>query len=139
MQDLPENTALLASVEAFLKDEVMPQMDAAGGFRARVSANVLGMVRRYLEQAGRDGAHEERELVTQLTGKKGTIAGQTAELCRLIAAGNLTPDDPRLRDYLWLTTLAKVAVDQPKYSGYQRAREQWTAFRDAPPAQHPHL
>jgi hypothetical protein len=53
MQDLPENTALLASVEAFLKKEVMPQLDPSGAFRARVSANVLGMVRRHLEQAGR--------------------------------------------------------------------------------------
>ncbi|SES90553.1 hypothetical protein SAMN04487962_102260 [Marinobacter segnicrescens] len=139
MQDLPDNTALLASVEAFLKDEVMPQLDAAGAFRARVSTNVLGMVRRHLEQAGRDGVHDERELLTQLIGKKGTLAGQTAELCQLIASGNLTPDDPRLRDYLWLTTLAKVGVDQPKYSGYRRAREEWAAFRAATPAQHPHL
>lgn len=132
MQDLPENTALLASVEAFLKEEVMPQLDAAGGFRARVSANVLGMVRRHLEQAGKDAAHDERELLTRLTGKKGTLAGQTAELCRLIADGTLTPDDPRLRDYLWLTTIAKVAVDQPKYSGYLRARDEWTAFQASP-------
>ncbi|MFW5824361.1 MAG: DUF6285 domain-containing protein [Marinobacter sp.] len=139
MQDLPDNTALLASVEAFLKDEVMPQLDASGAFRARVSTNVLGMVRRHLEQASRDGVHEERELLTQLTGKKGTLAGQTAELCQLIASGKLTPDDPRLRDYLWLTTLAKVSVDQPKYSGYRRAREEWAEFREATPAQHPHL
>ncbi|GGY59092.1 DUF6285 domain-containing protein [Marinobacter zhanjiangensis] len=136
MQDLPENTALLASVEAFLKEEVMPQLDPAGGFRARVSANVLGMVRRHLEQAGLDTAHDERELLTQLTGRKGTLAGQTAELCRLVADGTLTPDNPRLRDYLWLTTLAKLAVDQPKYSGYLRARDEWAGFQADPNPQH---
>jgi hypothetical protein len=139
MQDLPDDTELLASVEAFLKDEVMPQLDPAGGFRARVSANVLGMVRRHLEQAGMDAAHDERELLAQLTGKKGTLAGQTAELCRLIADGNLTPADPLLRDYLWLTTLAKLAVDQPKYSGYRRARDEWAAYQSTPRPQHPHL
>lgn len=129
MQDLPENTVLLASVEAFLKEDVMPQLDPAGGFRARVSANVLGMVRRHLEQAGLDAAHDERELLARLTGRKGTLAGQTAELCRLIADGTLTADNSRLRDYLWLTTLAKLAVDQPKYSGYLRARDEWAAFQ----------
>ncbi|MCQ4320122.1 DUF6285 domain-containing protein [Stutzerimonas stutzeri] len=130
MQNLPDNQALLESVEAFLKDEVMPQLPPAGAFRARVSANVLGMVRRHLEASARDGAQEERELLHQLTGKKGTLAGLTTELCRLISTGALTPDDPRLRDYLWLTTLAKMAVDQPTYSGYVRAREEWAAFSD---------
>ena len=139
MQDLPGDTELLVSIEAFLKAEVMPQLDAAGGFRARVSANVLGMVRRHLEQAGMDAAHEERELLAQLTGKKGTLAGQTSELCRLIADGNLTPEDPRLRDYLWLTTLAKLSVDQPKYSGYRRAWDEWAAYQSVPRPQHPYL
>lgn len=139
MQDQPDNTALLASVEAFLKEEVMPQMDAAGGFRARVSANVLGMVRRHLQQVSKDTAHVERELLGQMTGRKGTLAGQTTEVCRLIADGRLTPEDARLRDYLWLTTLAKLAVDQPTYSGYLRAREEWADFHPAPDSPHSHL
>ena len=139
MRDLPDDTELLVSVEAFLRDEVMPQLDPAWGFRARVSANVLSMVRRHLEQAGADAAHHERERLAQLTSKKGTLAGQTSELCRLIADGNLTPEYPRLRDYLWLTTLAKLAVDQPKYSGYLRARDEWLAYQSATRPQHPHL
>lgn len=138
MQDLPDNTMLLASVEAFLKEEVMPQLDAAGGFRARVAANALAMVRRHLEQASADSTHDERERLVQLTGKKGTLAGQTTELCRLIADGRLGADDPRLRDHLWLTTLAKLAVDQPRYSGYQRAREEWETFRANASRSRPH-
>ncbi|SFR68536.1 hypothetical protein SAMN05216203_2558 [Marinobacter daqiaonensis] len=136
MQDLPDNPALLASVEAFLRDEVMPQMEPAEAFRARVSANVLGMVRRHLEMASRDDGHDEREQLHQLTGKRGTLAGLTTEVCRLIAEGSLTPDNPRLRDYLWLTTLNKVAVDQPKYSGYRRAREEWTAYQSGFPKEY---
>lgn len=131
MQNLPDNTDLLASVETFLKEEVLPQLDSAGGFRARVSANVLGMVRRHLEQARLDTAHDERELLTRLTGKKGTVAELASELCWLIAEGRLTQSDTRLRDYLWLTTLAKLAVEQPKYSGYLRARDEWDDSRAA--------
>lgn len=131
MQGLPDNTALLASVEAFLKDQVIPGLDGAGSFRARVSANVLGMVRRYLEQGGVDGAHDEREMLTQLTGKKGTLLGQTAELCHQIAEREVALDDPRLQEYLWRTILARVAVDQPNYSGYKRAVEQWEAAADS--------
>lgn len=127
MQDLPENTDLLASVEAFLKDDILPQLPPGDAYRTRVSANVLAMVRRYLEQASADGSHDERERLHLLTGKRGTLAGQTAELSRLIAEGDLTTDDPRLRDHLWRTTLAKLAVDQPKYSGYRRALEEWAS------------
>jgi hypothetical protein len=29
-----------------------------------------------------------------------------------------------LREHLWETTLTKLAIDQPKYSGYRRALEE---------------
>lgn len=128
MQDLPDNIELLASVEAFLNHDVLPQMAPGDAFRTRVSANVLAMVRRHLELASADGNHDERERLHLLTGKRGTLPGQTAELCRLIADGYISIDDPQLRDHLWRTTLAKLAVDQPKYSGYRRALEQWADF-----------
>lgn len=129
MQDRPDNSELLASVEAFLKDEVVPRLPAAEAFRARVSANVLAMVRRDLARYSSDADQDERERLRRLIGKRGTLAGQTAELCRLIASGALTADDRCLRDHLWLTTLAKLAVDQPGYSGYQRALAEWETFK----------
>lgn len=131
MQDLPDNTDLLASVEAFLKEDIVPQLSSADAYRTRVSANVLAMVRRHLEQASADGTHDERERLYRLTHKKGTLAGQTAELCRLIAEGQLDAGHPVLRDHLWRTTLDKLAVDQPRYSGYRRALEEWAAFNAA--------
>ncbi|MBM1143047.1 hypothetical protein GN155_004615 [Alcanivorax sp. ZXX171] len=134
MQDLPDNIDLLASVEAFLKHQVLPRLAPAESYSVRVSANVLAMVRRHLEQASADTGHEERERLHRLTGKRGTLAGQTTELCRLIAEGRLGADNPRLREHLWLTTLSKVAVDQPTYSGYRLALEQCEAFMNLPGA-----
>lgn len=129
MQDLPGNSALLKAVEDFIQQDVMPSAEAATAFRARVAVNVLGMVRRHLEQAAQDHALREREQLQALTGKKGTMGGLTAEVCRLIASGELTADDPRLRDYLWLTTLHKVAVDQPRYASYQQAQQDWDGYQ----------
>ncbi|WP_339798765.1 DUF6285 domain-containing protein [uncultured Marinobacter sp.] len=131
MQDLPDNAALLKAIEAFLQADVMPTAEPSLAFRARVAVNVLGMVRRHLEQAACDHGLREREQLQALTGKKGTMAGLTTEVCRLIADGTLNPDDPRVRDYLWLTTLQKVAVDQPRYVSYQRAQDAWDHFQHA--------
>ena len=43
-----------------------------------------------------------------------------------IANGRFAPDHPGLAEQLWLTTLAKLAVDQPGYDTYRR-------FTDAAP------
>lgn len=129
MQDLPHNTDLLDAVTGFLKDDVLPGAEPAVAFRARVAINVLGMVTRHLQQNPVPGDPREREALQALTGKKGTMAGLTTELCRRIADHSIDPGNPLLRDYLWHTTLAKVAVDQPRYSGYRRAQEQWQVFQ----------
>lgn len=129
MQDLPGNAALLKAVETFIQDDVLPDAEPAMAFRARVAVNVLGMVRRHLELAAQDHAVREREQLQALTGKKGTMAGLTTEVCRLIAEGELKVEDPRFRDYLWQTTLHKLAVDQPLYASYRRSREAWERFQ----------
>jgi hypothetical protein len=43
------------------------------------------------------------------------------ELARRIRDGELTLESPGLAEHLWATTLAKLAVDQPTYSGYRAA------------------
>ena len=57
--------------------------------------------------------------------KAGGADGAPEELnrdpCSRIRAGEMGPDTPGMTEHLWDTTLTKLGIDQPKYSGYQRA------------------
>ena len=55
MQDRPNHDELLAAVEQFLDDEVVPKSEGALRFNGRVAANVIRIVRRELK-------HEEEQL-----------------------------------------------------------------------------
>ncbi len=54
-----------------------------------------------------------------LLGVHGTLAGLNADLAERIAQGDIDLETPGVKDHLWQTTLAKLAVDQPNYAAYQ--------------------
>ena len=61
MQDRPTYDELLAAVERFLEDEIVAKSDGSRRYNARVSANVLRIVRREL-------ANEEEQLAREWAG-----------------------------------------------------------------------
>jgi hypothetical protein len=87
-----------------------------------VAANALAIVERELALGAEQDA-AERERLRALLGHDGALEAQNRELCREIRAGRITLATPGLREHLRATTLAKLAVDQPGYSGYRRAVE----------------
>ena len=95
----------------------MPELQGRTAFHARVAANALAIVARELEQ-GDPVNSAERERLRRLLQQDGTLAELNRELCRRIRDGRIAWDDPALGAHLVPTTLAKVAVDQPNYSGY---------------------
>ncbi len=96
MQDRPTYDELLAAVERFLSQEIVPNSEGARRFHARVAANVLGIVRRELER-------EEEQLAAEWAGLDGllgpakppegraalrqALVARTADLCERIRAG----------------------------------------------------
>ena len=72
---------------------------------------------------GAEQGAAERERLSALLGGEAPLEVQNRALCRAIRAGEITLDTPGLREHLRATTLAKLAVDQPSYSGYRRAIE----------------
>jgi Domain of unknown function (DUF6285) len=58
-----------------------------------------------------------------LLGRQGSIEDLNRALCDLIASGEITLATPGLKDHLWATTIAKLAVDQPNYASYRRTLE----------------
>jgi len=120
MFDRPEAPALLAAVETHLREEVGPKLAGADAFYLKVAANVVGLVRRELEQgASADAA--EHESLRRLTGTDGDLEMLNRALAEAIDSGAIDADDPALLRHLRATAMAKLSVDNPRYASYLRA------------------
>jgi hypothetical protein len=93
--------------------------DLAGqkAFHAKVAANALAIVARELAQ--KPGAAEAAALAAFM-GHQGSLAALRAEMCGRLRTGQLTPETPGLLEALTAATLAKVAVDNPRYATLAR-------------------
>lgn len=120
MYDRPSAAQLIAAVRDFLEQVAQPQLSGHSAFHARVAANALAIVLRELSLGAEQDA-AERERLRALLGSDGPLEAQNRALCRAIRAGEIALDTPGLLEHLRATTLAKLAVDQPGYSGYRRA------------------
>jgi hypothetical protein len=120
MQDQPSPAEVIGAVASFLKNVVAAETAGATSFQARVAANALEMMKRELETAPAEDVAELARL-RALLGRDGALFELNAELCLRIASGKIDLATPGLKDHLWATTLAKLAVDQPTYGGYRAA------------------
>ncbi len=118
MQDEPRPQEILTAVAAFLRGAVVDGATPLVAFQARVAANAVDLVARQIVLApGSDAV--ELDGLRALLGRDGSLAELNAALASGLAAGEIAAGDAA--QHLWLTTLAKLAVDQPKYSGYLAA------------------
>ena len=120
MQDQPTPAEILTAVAAFLKTVTGPQIAPHTAFQLRVAANALEMAQRDIALSPAEDAAEHARL-TALLGHDGGLLELNAELARRIETGEADLTTPGLAEHLWATTLAKLAVDQPNYSGYRAA------------------
>ncbi|MDZ4381440.1 MAG: DUF6285 domain-containing protein [Parvibaculum sp.] len=123
MQDQPTASELVEAVADFIRNHAMPQLQGHAAFHARVAANALDIVKRELEVAPAANA-EETSRLQSLLGMEGSLEDLNRELCRRIETGELGLDTRGLKDHLWRTTLTKLSIDQPNYSGYRRALDE---------------
>lgn len=126
MQDPPAPDALLGFIADFLREELLPQLSGRAAFDVRVCANAVDLVRRQITLAP-DAEAAELASLEQLLGHGGDLEGLNAELCARIRDRDISLDTPGFLEHLRATTLAKLAVDQPGYAAYRRARETWGA------------
>jgi hypothetical protein len=120
MQDQPAPAEILAAVAVFLKTVTGPELAPHTAFQLRVAANALELAGRDMTQSPAQDAAEHARL-TALLGRDGSLLDLNAELARRIEAGEADLTTPGVAEHLWATTLAKLAVDQPNYSGYRAA------------------
>ena len=123
MQDSPNPDQLLQAVARYLRDEAGPALARTGesalAYQAKVAANMLDIAGRQMANAPADEAAEHARLVA-LLGQAGPLTRLNQRLAERIADASLATDTPGLADHLWLTTLAKLAADQPGYDTYRR-------------------
>lgn len=119
MREQPSASELLDAVAEFLRNEVMPALDARLAFHARVAANVLDIVRREMAE-GPSAEAAEADRLKALLKRDGGPAELNAALCEGLASGAVDPADAAVIQHLWATTLATVAIDQPNYATYRR-------------------
>jgi hypothetical protein len=128
MQDQPSAVELVDIVADFIRNHAMPQLQGHAAFHARVAANALDIVKRELQLAPKAG-FEEHERLKKLLGHDGALDELNRELCIRIESGELSLETPGLAEHLWAVTMTKLAIDQPNYSGYVRAREEQAATK----------
>ena len=120
MQDSPTPSEILTAVAAFLRERVVAATDPHTAFHARVAARALELVRRQGELA-QEGHAAELARLRALLGRDGTLEALNEALADALGAGEMDARTPGVADHLRATTLEKLAVDQPDYSGYLAA------------------
>lgn len=120
MQDTPKAEELVGAVREFLQSALQTSDAARTAFLTRVAINALGIVERELA-LGPDLDAAERDRLRALLDLDGTIDQLNRELCKRIRDGHITTENPLLMPHLRATALAKLSIDQPKYSGYLAA------------------
>jgi len=122
MQDEPTPVELTKAVADFLRSDITPMISGHTSFKLRVAINILDLVTRQLSLTQESDA-AEAERLAKLLETEGSLMDLNRSLAEKIASGAVDLNTPGLKEHLWQTTLAKLAVDQPSYASYKRELE----------------
>lgn len=129
MQDRPTAAELLATIQDYLRTEVLPNVSGTLRYHTLVAANLTDMLEREALRYPKAAA-EERAALCQLLGVEssgeatGQLSSLNAELAtRLRRGGNPAAFERQVRDTLEAATLAKLAINKPGYDSYDMATE----------------
>jgi len=112
----PGADALLDAALDYLERELLPTLAGYHRFQCRVTANVLGQVRRELALADAQADAEHARLVA-LLGHDGGRDALSRELAKKIRAGDVALGDPALVEHLRLSVVEALRINNPKWIG----------------------
>lgn len=119
MSGHPSSAELVDAVRGFLAS-VESRLSGREAFHAKVAGNVLAIVERELRL---QPEAVERAALARLLGYDAPVDDLRAEACAALRVGRLTAATPGLVDTLIEATLARLAVDNPKFSTFRRLTE----------------
>jgi hypothetical protein len=118
----PDAVELVRVVADWLRKDVL-QILGERRFEGLVAANVLDIVARELT-FGPDAADRKQDRLRELLNSDAMPDEMEAALSTAIRTGSPALDPEALAAFLWVTTLDRLAIDQPKYAAFRRETEQ---------------
>lgn len=116
---LPSSSELVASVSAFLRNEISNKLDAHDSFMAKVGANSLAIVERELA-VGMHFSKDEQQGLQGVLNTKGTVHELRTQLAEQLRDG-LSLNTSGLQDHLRNSVAKQLYIDQPNYSALKAA------------------
>ena len=115
----PSAADLIDSVRGFLA-EIEPSLSGREAFHAKVAGNVLAIVERELRQ---NPELVEAAALAGLLGHDAPLAELRVDFGARLRDGRLDAATPSLIDALTAAAVARLAVDNPKFSTLKRLTE----------------
>ncbi len=117
---------LLRALAHYLRDDVQGELDGYTAYQNRIAVNLLAILEREARYAS-----AQRDLDDRLASSLGvTSEGLAVRLARGLRDGELRLDDASL-ELLREQAVLKLAIDNPRYSGYSQARQRWPELAEA--------
>ena len=117
MNNPPSKEELIISIINYIENDVISELKGQKRFHAHVAKNSLNIILRQLSLEEENNSKERKRLV-EILKIDGDLKELNRILCEKINNDEINIKDNNLIDHLYKTTMEKLSIDQPNYSGY---------------------
>ena len=117
MNNPPSKEELIISIINYIENDVISELKGQKRFHAHVAKNSLNIILRQLRLEEENNSKEKKRL-KEILKIDGDLIELNKILCEKINNDEININDNNLIDHLYETTMEKLSIDQPNYSGY---------------------
>ena len=117
MNNPPSKEELITSIINYIENDVISELKGQKRFHAHVAKNSLNIILRQLRIEKKNSSKEKKRL-EEILKIDGNLIELNRILCEKINNYEINIKDNNLIDHLYKTTMEKLSIDQPNYSGY---------------------
>ena len=117
MNNPPSKEELIISIINYIENDVISELKGQKRFHAHVAKNSLNIILRQLSLEEENNS-KERKRLSEILKIDGDLKELNRILCEKINNDEINIKDNDLIDHLYKTTMEKLSIDQPNYSGY---------------------
>jgi hypothetical protein len=117
MNNPPSKEELIISIINYIENDVISELKGQKRFHAHVAKNSLNIILRQLRLEKKNSSKEKKRL-EEILKIDGDLIELNRILCEKINNDEINIKDNNLIDHLYKTTMEKLSIDQPNYSGY---------------------
>lgn len=117
MNNPPSKEELIISIINYIENDVISELKGQKRFHAHVAKNSLNIILRQLRLEEENNSKEKKRL-KEILKIDADLIELNKILCEKINNDEININDNNLIDHLYKTTMEKLNIDQPNYSGY---------------------